>query len=96
MKRSILQKSIIIHYTFSLILSLLPFSLVNAQYSLYVGQAQFLSPPNTEGYIDYANWYASGNIIFTSQDPYGAIIEISEYFTGTATVSMSYVERYFK
>lgn len=60
-----------------------------------MGQAQFLSPPNTEGYIDYANWYASGNIIFTSQDPYGATIEISEYFTGTATVSMSYVERYF-
>lgn len=60
-----------------------------------MGQAQFLSPPDTEGYIDYANWYASGNIIFTSQDPYGAIIEISEYFTGTATVSMSYVERYF-
>ncbi len=65
-------------------------------FRLNVGEEQYLKVPNVSlGYVDKAIWTCSTpGVVFVSKSEAGATVKIRQYFEGTATVELLYVERY--
>ena len=65
-----------------------------AQTYLHVGESVFLEipdyTPTQTAVVASAHWSADEHIRFESSGPYGAIIEITHYFTGIEHVSVDY------
>ena len=79
------------------LLLLLPV-LASAQYSLFVGEAEYLEVPDApmNGWVTHAWWESSSAYIgFSEQNEYGAIIEIRHYYTGTVSVTVTYAYSYY-
>lgn len=71
---------------------------VIAQFSLYVGESEFLETPDPpyNGWIENANWVDRGSHIAISEsDEYGAIVYPSHYFEGTESITCSYTFGYY-
>lgn len=67
-------------------------------YNLHVGESKFLGIPFTHLVVTgSANWSCSHQQIDASTDDKesGVIITIKQYFTGSATISVSWTEEYF-
>ncbi len=67
-------------------------------YNLHVGESKFLGIPFTHWVVTgSANWSCSHQQIVASTDDKesGVIITIKQYFTGSATISVSWTEEYF-
>lgn len=70
---------------------------IKAQYTLFVGECEFLETPDPGGnkWIEFANWSRDSHIAFEQADDYGATIYPTHYFEGTETVTCSYGVGYY-
>lgn len=69
----------------------------NAQYSLYVGESEFIAtpdPPNN-GWLENATWSRDSHIAISEQSVAGAVIYPSHYFEGTETITCYYTFGYY-
>lgn len=69
----------------------------NAQYSLYVGESEFIETPDPpyNGWLENANWSRDSHIAISDQSVAGAIVYPSHYFEGTETVTCFYTFGYY-
>jgi len=85
-------------YQFILLLFLLVFTNeVKAQYSLYVGESEYIATPDPpyNGWLENANWTRDSHIAISESSFAGAIIYPSHYFEGTETVTCNYTFGYY-
>lgn len=69
----------------------------NAQYSLYVGESEFIETPDPpyNGWLENASWSRDSHIAISDQSVAGAIVYPSHYFEGTETVTCFYTFGYY-
>ena len=65
-----------------------------AQYSMKVGYTEFLSVTPPKGYVRSSTWTCNKGLKFTDKSEAGAIVEVTHYFEGSATVTCNYVFEY--
>lgn len=70
---------------------------VHAQsYSLYVGESTYLYPPSVPGTMGNAAWTCDkSNDVYVNGNANGATARINQYFSGTATITCTYVYSYY-
>lgn len=71
------------------------FTLAFAQYSIKVGNSEFLSVDPPKGTMRSATWQIDGGgITLTDRSEVGAIVKVTHYFTEAAYVTCNYVFEY--
>lgn len=71
-------------------------NVVKAQYSLHVGESEYIETPDPPlGWIESATWDRGSYIAISESSAYGAIIYPTHYFIGRETITCHYTYGYY-